>query len=365
MAKGKKVRAGVVGLGIGSFHIKGYCTHPASEVTALCDVREDALAKAGAALCLPDSALFTNYEEMLASGLVDCVSLCVPNILHEPTCVKAFEAGLHVLTEKPLARNAAEGRRIAQAQQKSGRIGMIQFNNRYRAESMQLKSMVEARRLGNLYSARCGWVRRNGIPGWGDWFTNKEKAGGGCVIDLGVHMLDLTWWLMNRPKPKVVLGATYMHFGPRKRGRGPWGTVHEDGVYDVDDHAMAQILFDGGQTIQLEVAWASMNEREVVYSEVFGTEGSARLERIFEVDGIDDSSVDSLRLRTQEGPLPFNQSAVLDPSPSMGRVEAVCHFVDCIVKKKSPCSPISDGLAIMEMLDAIYASAAEGKAVTL
>jgi predicted dehydrogenase len=340
-------------------------SHPRAKLAALCDLREETLAAAGEALELPDSALFTDYGAMLSSGLVDTVSICVPNVLHEKLCVAAFEAGMNVLTEKPLARNADEGRRILTASKKSGKLGMIQFNNRYRAESIALKQMVDAYTLGNLYSARCGWVRRNGIPGWGDWFTSKEKAGGGCVIDLGVHMLDLTWWLMGRPKPKHVLGATFANFGPRKLGRGPWGTVNEDGVCDIEDHAMAQILFADGRTVQIEVAWASMHEREVVYSEVFGTQGSARLERVFEVDGIDDSSLDSLSVRSQEHGLPFNREAVLDPSPSMGRVEAVQHFVDSIANGTEPCSPIADGLALMEMLDAIYKSAEDGAPVTV
>jgi len=289
----------------------------------------------------------------------------VPNALHRPLAVDCLKAGKHVLTEKPLAPNAREGQKMVDAAKAAGKTLMIQFNNRYRPEAQLLKKYVDGGELGDLYFARCGWIRRNGIPGWGGWFTSKEMAGGGPLIDLAVHMLDLTMWLMGNPEPEVCMASTYSVFGPQMEALGPWGTPNTKGKFDVEDMAVGMIKFAGGQTIMLEASWASRIRQEFVYSTMCGSKAGASLERVFDFDGDDDTAVDTLELYTQENGVPVNRELIVEPDPAMGRVAAVMHFVDCLKSGKEPVSPGTDGLRIMKILDAMYKSAETGKAVNI
>ncbi len=289
----------------------------------------------------------------------------MPNALHRPLAVDCLKAGKHVLTEKPLAPNAREGQKMVDAAKAAGKTLMIQFNNRYRPEAQLLKKYVDGGELGDLYFARCGWIRRNGIPGWGGWFTSKEMAGGGPLIDLAVHMLDLTMWLMGNPEPEVCMASTYSVFGPQMEALGPWGTPNTKGKFDVEDMAVGMIKFAGGQTIMLEASWASRIRQEFVYSTMCGSKAGASLERVFDFDGDDDTAVDTLELYTQENGVPVNRELIVEPDPAMGRVAAVMHFVDCLKSGKEPVSPGTDGLRIMKILDAMYKSAETGKAVNI
>ena len=357
-----KIKAGVIGAGIGTYHIDGYAEHPDAEVVALCDVNEELLAETAEEYGIENT--FTDHKEMLKTDL-DCVSLCVPNALHRPLAVDCLKAGKHVLSEKPLATNAREGKKMVDAARQAGLTLMIDFNNRFRPEARLLKEYIEAGELGDIYFARCGWVRRNGIPGWGGWFTTKEMAGGGPLIDLAVHMLDLTMWLMGNPEPELCMASTYSVFGPKMEALGPWGTPNKQGKFDVEEMVAGMIKFEGGQTIMLEASWASRIKREWVYSTLCGTEAGASLERVFGFDGDDDSAIDTCEVYTQEHGAPVNRELIVEPDPAMGRHTAVMHFVDCLIEGSEPVSPGTDGLRIMRLLDAMYKSAETGKAVTV
>lgn len=362
-AKVSKIRAGVIGAGIGKFHIEGLQNHPKAECVALCDINADAAQEVADDFGIPQ--VYTDYREMLKAADLNAVSVCVPNALHRPIAVDCLNAGINVLCEKPLSVNAKEGQKIVDAADKSGKTLMMQFNNRYRPESQLLKDYIEAGELGDLYFARCGWIRRNGIPGWGSWFTTEKVAGGGPLIDLAVHMLDLTMYLMGNPEPVTCMASTYAAIGPNFDGLGPWGTPDKKGTFDVEDMAVGMIKFEGGQTILLEASWASRIKREWVYSTLCGTKAGASLERVFGFDGDDDSSIDTLELYTQEHGVPVNRELVVEPDPAMGRTNAVEHFCDCLISGNDPISPGTDGQRIMRILDAMYKSAETNKAVNI
>jgi predicted dehydrogenase len=359
----RKVRAGVIGAGIGKFHIEGFQKHPKSDCAALCDINADAAQEVADDFGVPE--VYTDHKTMLKKANLDAVSVCVPNFLHRPITVDCLKAGVHVLSEKPLSVNAREGKKMVDAAAKAKKTLMMQFNNRYRPEAQVLKEYIDAGELGDVYFARCGWIRRNGIPGWGGWFTQSEAAGGGPLIDLAVHMLDLTMYLMGNPEPVTCMASTYSVFGPKMEALGPWGTPNKKGKFDVEDMAVGMIRFDGGQTILVEASWASRIKREWVYSTLCGTKAGASLERVFEFDGVDDSSIDTLEIFTQEHGVPVNRELIVEPDPAMGRVNAVTHFVDCLTTGQKPISPGTDGLRIMRILDAMYQSAETGKAVDI
>ncbi|MCX8052848.1 MAG: Gfo/Idh/MocA family oxidoreductase, partial [Armatimonadetes bacterium] len=218
------IRVGIVGTGIGRHHARGYQKCPDVEIRAFCDIDETRARRCAEEYGARD--VYTDFREMMKDPEIDAVSVCTPNALHAPVTITAFEAGKHVICEKPLATNAADGRAMVEAGKKAGKIFMMAFNNRFRGDTQLLKKCIEAGELGEIYYAKTGWLRRKGIPGMGGWFTTKSMSGGGPLIDLGVHVLDLTLWLMGNPKPTYVLGSSYAKFGPEMAKKS-------GGTYDV------------------------------------------------------------------------------------------------------------------------------------
>jgi predicted dehydrogenase len=341
----KKVRVGVVGVGIGSLHIQGYQQHPQAEVVAVCDINEARAQQVAQEYGVPH--VFTDYAQMLEKVELNAVSVCTPNALHAPVAIAAMEAGCHILCEKPMAHNLQDAERMLQVARKTGVLFMMGMNNRFRGDSQLLKRYIERGDLGDIYYAKCGWLRRNGIPGFGGWFTTKASSGGGPLIDIGVHVLDLTWWLMGCPKPVAVYGATFAKFGPEGRGQGGWGMPQKGGTFDVEDLATAIIRFENGAVCQMDASWASYIERDVFYSQLMGTKGGATLE--------------PLRIFTDRHDAPVDL-APRAPTIS-GHLAEVQHFVDCILKRKTPIAPIEQGVDIMRILDGIYRSAQTGEMV--
>jgi hypothetical protein len=206
----------VIGLGVGLAHARGYQANPEAELAAICDIDPVRLRERGELLGIPLEMQFTDYQEMLKMPELDVVSVALPNYLHAPVTVAAFQAGKHVLSEKPIATCKQEAQRMVDAAKEYGKTLMVCFNYRFREDARWLLGMRDAGRLGSVYFARSGWMRNNGIPGFGGWFTDKAMSGGGPLIDLGVHILDLTLWLMGYPQPVSVSGATFLDVWPAR-----------------------------------------------------------------------------------------------------------------------------------------------------
>lgn len=341
------VGVAVIGCGVGRLHLAGYHKLPEARIVAVCDIvkerAEAAAAEVGAAHAIAD------YHDLLKLEGIDAVSVCVPNHLHEQITVDCLKAGKHVLGEKPLAMNAREGQRMVAAAQRSGKLLMIALCNRFRAEAQYLKGLIAQGELGRMYFGKTGWLRRNGIPR--GWFGTMALSGGGPLIDLGVHMLDLTWYLMGKPQPVRASGMTYAEIGSQGKGRGTWGVgFGDDSICDVEDLAVALVRFADGQTIQLEVSWATHVEKEVQFLSLYGTKGGATIEPAF-------------RIFTELGAAPADIAPAIEP---VGLFDAeTAHFVDCIQGRAEPIAPGEDGLQVARMLDAIYLSAKQGKEVTI
>jgi predicted dehydrogenase len=171
----------------------------------------------------------------------------------------ALAAGKHVLVEKPLARTPAEGESMLAAAQAAGKILMISFNHRQRSDVQYIKQIIDSAAWGASITPNPDWMRRAGIPGINSWFVNKNMAGGGPLIDLGVHMLDIAMYLMGEPTPVAVNAATYAEFG--RRGQKGMNSIRQtvEGKYEVEDLATAMIRLAGGATLQLETSWRAMN----------------------------------------------------------------------------------------------------------
>lgn len=355
----KKLRVGVIGVGGIGFgaHLSGYeKLADKVEIVAVCDIDEAKLERASKRYGVSET--FTDYREMLKMKELDAVNVCTPNYLHHPISIAALEAGKHVLCEKPLALNAEQGEEMVAAAKKAGKLFMIGVNNRYRDESQKLKRMIERGELGEVYAARTGWIRRRGVPFWGDWFMEKAKAGGGPLIDIGVHMLDLTRWLIGNPKPVSVTGAIYHKIGnylvtewdkndPVLAGALASGAA--DKIYDVEDSAFAFIRFEGGITLELNVSWALNTNKEHNYCELYGDKAGATLSPLT-VFGEKEGTLVDYTFKTDEATTHHTE---------------IAHFVDCILNGTELISPAEEAVDVMRILDAIYKSAELGEEVRL
>ncbi len=347
-SKLEKVNIGVIGVGgIGRVHLGGYEKCPEAKVVAVCDLIEDRTQWAADKYGIDKT--FKDYKEMLQLPEIDAVSICVPNYLHAEMAIAAFEAGKHVLCEKPLCINPKDGEAMVAASQKANKKFMTAFNNRFRGDTQTLKKFIEGGELGEIYFGKTGWIRRKGIPGMGSWFTQKAKAGGGPLIDIGVHVLDLALWLMGNPKAVSVTGSTYSVFGCKGEGMGDWGTSEAGGICDVEDLAAGFIKLDTGATLMLEASWASHIEKDLIFTSLIGTKGGA--------------DVDPFRIYKDM------HGSIVDITPGFrnqsGHDMEIRHFIDCLIQNKTPISTGEHGLEVVRILNAIYKSAATGKEVRL
>lgn len=276
----KQWRVAFIGAGtvVQRAHIPGFRRVPGVEAVALCDVNEARVELVAREKEIPRT--FTDYEEMLAEVKPDITVVATPNVFHKPMTMAALEHGSHVLCEKPLALTYADAQEVlALAADKSLTL-TVGTHYRFSPPMQAAKAHVDAGFFGEIYAARSVWQRRSGIPGYGSWFTNRDMAGGGSLLDIGVHALDRALYLMDYPEPLTVSGASFAKFGPRGMGLGGWGAdifaVSTDVRYDVDDLSWAFVRFTNGAVLQFQVAWAT-HLPEQFFTEIYGTNGGAMM----------------------------------------------------------------------------------------
>lgn len=358
------VKVGIIGAGgMVRYHVDGF-RKAGAEILAIADVNEAAAKKTAAAFDVPQA--FGSVEAMFqALPELDAISVIVPNKFHAPLAIQALKAGKHVFCEKPPALSASEVEEMIAAEKEAGKLLMFNFNNRTRPESFAMKQYVDDGVVGTINTAQAKWIRRTGIPGFGGWFTNKSLAGGGPLIDL-LHMADLAMHLMGYPEPAHVLGRTYSDFIDDKNFKGPWGLPdNAQGVNDVEAAAHGFITFKSGQALSLQVSWAEMVKREEVSVVFQGTKAGGKIERLFGIDGLDETSIDSCELYVQENGNSVNRSIVTEACEDMGRSRSAANFILAIEDKEAPVNNSEQALKLMKVVDAIYESANSGKPVSL
>ncbi|MEN2984983.1 MAG: Gfo/Idh/MocA family oxidoreductase [Dictyoglomaceae bacterium] len=339
------IRVGIVGAGgiARHLHIPRYKKIPDVEVVAIADSDKDRAEILAQEFNIPK--IYYNYEEMFEKENLTAISVCTPNYLHAPVTISALNRGIHVLCEKPMATSVKEAEDMVEASKKSGRILMIGQTQRFRPFNSALKRLIEKGELGEIYYARGSLLRRKGIPGIGTWFTTKEMAGGGCLLDIGVHILDIVWWLMGMPKPKFILGNIYANFGPKGLGEGGWNKgVKGKPIFDVEDFAVGFIKFENGATLTIETSWASNIEKDEGNYLILGTLGGAQLNppKIFKDLENMSSNIEIIEKSTEWGE---------------GEID---HFVECVKENKEPIATGEQGLTVMKMLMGIYESSEKG-----
>lgn len=358
----KKLKIGIVGCG-GIFkwaHIYAYIDSEEVEVVSLCDIIIERAQEGADKLGVSHEHCYKDYKEMLEKEELDAIDICTPNYLHSIVAVEALNKGVHVFCEKPDAVSVAEAERMKEAAERNNKILMIMRNNRYFKYSRFLKKYIEDGKMGDIYTARCAWRRRRGIPGKGGWFTTKAQSGGGPLIDLGVHMIDLSIWLMGNPKPVAVSGCTYCKFADNDAGadseHAKFGDISAGGgTFDVEDLAMGFIRFENGASMQIEFSWASNIEKESTFVELRGTRAGAST----------DTADGKLKIFSEEN------GYTVDIIPNIGEetehphAENIKHFINVINGKEEPDFVPKQGVNMIKILEAMYKSAELGEEVKL
>ncbi len=355
----EQLRVGVIGCGAGIFHLEGYAEEPRAKVVAIAGLDTDRCESLSQKFDVP--RVYRDYQDLLKDDDIDAVSVAVPNILHLPVALAAFEAGKHVLIEKPLARNAEEGVQMVEAAQQHNKLLGISFQRRTRHDVKLLHDAVANGEFGRIYYSKAWWMRRSGIPGLGSWFTSKEAAGGGPLIDLGVHVLDMLLYILGNPKVTAVSANTYAEIGTT--GRGGWvgrrtSDAGKNATYEVEDLATAFLRLENGGTLLLEASWAAFTEM----GDDFGVQlyGSEKGARIFSKNY---ALTDTLEIYEGFG------DTTMDAKPRLvarqGHAEIIHGFVDAILEG-TPLTPSGqEGLDRVRLIDAIYRSAELGREVII
>jgi predicted dehydrogenase len=354
------LRVGVIGLGwAGRQHLDAYDAAPGVEIAALAGLEDGPRAALAQEYGIPHDV--PRWEDLLALEGLDAVSVCVPTFLHAPITVAAFERGLHVLCEKPIARTVAEASEMVAAARKADRILDIAFNHRRRGDIQALKAVLDEGRLGHPYYAKAWWLRRSGIPTLGSWFTNAELAGGGPLLDIGVHVLDYSLYLLDHPAITAVSAATYDLLG--RAGFGSSADSDKTGggdasTFDVEDLATVFMRLGDGGTLAVEASWAAHRSAVDQFGiTLYGTEGGA------ELIVRDMEPVGSLRLFTDDNGVPADTR--LSPPPGLGHRTVVAEFVARIRSGEWEGADGSGAAELARVVEESYRSARERREITL
>lgn len=350
-----KIKIGIIGVGsISVEHIKAYINNPEVELYAFCDINKERLNEMAQKYNI--SKTYVDYEDMLRLTELDAVSVCTWNNHHAVITIAALKAGKHVLCEKPMARNKEEAKAMKKAEEESGKLLMIGFARRFGNDCRILKDFIDNDYFGDIYYAKATYLRRHGNPG--GWFGDSKRSGGGALIDLGVHVIDLTRYLMGNPKPVSAYGATFqkLYNRPNIKGELAYTSVSkgEEDICDVEDLAVAMIRYDNGAVLNIETSFSLNIKKPEGKIELFGTKAGAKLDPELEIYSEINDYLTDITLDTK---------TALDFADLFQN--EINHFISCIQGKAECISPSKDGVTIMAILDAIYESAKKGEEVKI
>lgn len=348
-------RVGVIGAGtIAQSHLTAYAANPDVELIAVADMnleRARSVADAHGA-----QRAYGDPRELLADEEIDGVSICTWNNSHASWAIAAIEAGKHVLVEKPIARTLAEALEIQRAVERSDRVVQVGFVRRHSPNCQVLKSFIDADELGEIYYAKASCLRRVGNPG--GWFADKEISGGGPLLDIGIHVLDLCWYLMGSPKVVSVSGNTYDKLG--NRANVTTMPRYKAADYDpdrntVEDLANAVIRFENGASLLLDCSFSLHATKDSIDVAVYGEKGGAELEPALHIATEMHDSVVNIEPQIASRTFEFGT----------GFTNEIQNFVDAGLGRAESVAPAWHGVEIVRILEAIYTSAETGREVSL
>ncbi|MFC5405434.1 Gfo/Idh/MocA family protein [Cohnella soli] len=353
-----KVNVGMIGCGgiaIGK-HLPSLAKIPEAQVVAFFDVAADRAHDAKNRFGTHDARVYHDVYELLRDPDVHVVHVCTPNDTHAEISIAALEHGKHVLCEKPMARTSHDARRMLETSERTGKKLSIAYQNRFRADSRWLYEACRAGELGEVYLAKAHAVRRRAVPTWGV-FLDKEKQGGGPLIDIGTHALDLALWMMDNYEPRTVLGTTYRKLAEQGSGANLWGPW-DPAKFTVEDSAFAMITMKNGATVWLESSWA-LNTLDVDEAKVSlsGTKAGADMRKGLRVNGEQHG-----RLYTQEIQMAGDFGG--NPMPDDAAEQEARAWINAILHDQAPVVTAKQALVVQEILEAVYESAGKGQAIS-
>lgn len=350
----KKLKIAVIGVGgISACHIGAYLKNENVELYAFCDINEVTLKRKGEKYGV--TRLYTDEETMLKElPEIDAVSVCTWNNQHAKCAITALNAGKHVLCEKPMALNAVQAKEMIDASKNSGKKLMIGFVRRFGDDAKAAKRFIDSGNVGDIYYIKASYLRRNGNPG--GWFCDKKRSGGGPVIDLGVHVIDLARYLMGNPKPIAVSGATFRKLSGREideKAKYLSESSNAKDICDVEDSATAIIRFDNGAVMNIDASFCLNVKDDINSVKLFGTKGGISIDPEFELSTQENGYLTDVKLHSAAS---FGENAFDNE---------INFFVDAIISDNDISLVAEDGFELMKIIDGIYLSAETNKEVLL
>ena len=354
----KKLKVGIIGCGgiTNNKHLPAMKRNGNFEVVAFCDIKPEEAEKTKKLYGTEDARIYTDYKELIKEDL-DAVYVLTPNSSHAHITVDALKAGKHVMCEKPMAKTYEEAKQMVETAKETGKILTIGYQNRYRSDSTYLKRSCENGDLGEIYYAKAHAVRRRAVPTWGV-FLDEEAQGGGPLIDIGTHALDLTLWMMNNYEPESVMGSVYRKLADQTEQGNMFGEW-DPKKFTVEDSAFGFIKMKNGATIHLEASWA-LNTLDVheAQTSLCGTKAGADMK-------------EGLRINRVQ----YNKQCVEKPDLGSG---AVAYFdgkaeTESDIEQRIFYHAVADGepvvvkpeqaIVVTQILEAIYESAKTNKTI--
>ena len=338
------------------------------DIAAFCDIELERAKTAAEKYGTDGCQVTTDYLEVMKNPDIDVVHVCTPNVAHCPITVAAFEAGKHVMCEKPMAATTEDAQKMLDAWKKSGKKFTVGYQNRFRTDSQALKRACAEGKLGDIYFAKAHAVRRRAVPTWGV-FPDKSKQGGGPLIDIGTHALDITLWCMDNYKPVSVMGSVFEKLGHLPEATegnmfGPW----DPKTYEVEDSAFGFIKMENGATIFLEASWAlNVKDSREAATTLCGTKAGAE-----QVGGMSQQGYDLVFNETTGGILTEEHIsdtgaiAFFESTNGGGDADKECkQWLEAILNDTEPLVKPEQAFTVTQILDAIYRSAREGREIRL
>lgn len=358
----KKLKIGIIGCGgiANGKHLPALKNQSKRvEILAFCDIVEERAVKAAKEYGTPDSKIFTDYKELVKEDL-DIIHVLTPNRSHCELSIAAMEAGKHVMCEKPMAATSADAKKMLEAAKATGKKLTIGYQSRFRPDSTYLKKLCTRGDLGEIYYARAHAVRRRAVPTWGV-FLDEYQQGGGPLIDIGTHALDLTLWTMDNYKPKMVVGTTYKKLGNLTESGNMWGEW-DPKKFTVEDSAFGFVTMENGATIYLEASWAlNTLDVEEATTSLSGTKAGADMH-----DGLRINKSDAGALTVVKPELSAGGGVAYFEGTVMEARDVECsQWLDAVTNDTDPLVMPEQAFVVTQILEAIYQSAASGKPVFL
>lgn len=355
----RMLKIGIIGCGgiANGKHMPSLAKISNVEMVAFCDIDLERATKAAEEYGAPNARVYRDYGKLLEEETLDVVHICTPNNSHAEITIASLEAGCHVMCEKPMAKTAQEAREMVAAAHRTGKKLTIGYQSRFRSDSQYLKQACQRGDLGEIYFAKARAIRRRAVPTWGV-FLDEEKQGGGPLIDIGTHALDLTLWMMDNYLPKYAVGTVYHKLNKRKNAANAWGSW-DPKKFQVEDSAFGFIVMENGATIILESSWAlnTLLEGEA-RTILHGTEGGADME-----DGLRINGEEFGKLYTKKPVLGAGGVAFYDGKTETDAEKEARLWIESVVNDTTPLVLPEQAAVVTEILEAIYRSAQSGQPV--